>query len=114
MKLKRKTSGLVIHKGLRQLKGVQCFKLEGIRKGDQAIPSKMVYLSSRPHFLWVYRGDNPRGMLGEHEKSLKITSRRRVITSFPSVLPTSQVGYHAGKPIESVVYRFYKITLSFL
>ena len=30
------------------------------------------------------------------------------------VLPTSQVGYHAGKPIVSVVYCFYKITLSFL
>ena len=61
-----------------------------------------VYFSNRPHFLWVYRRDNPRGMLGEHEKS------------FSRVLPTSQVGYHAGKPIESVVYRFYKITLSFL
>ena len=24
--------------------------------------------------------------------------------SFSRVLPTSQVGYHAGKPIESVVY----------
>ena len=23
-----------------------------------------------PHFLWVYRRENPRGMLGEHEKSL--------------------------------------------
>ena len=31
-------------------------------------------------------------------------------TSFSRVLPTSQVGYHAGKPIESVVYYFYKIT----
>ena len=31
-------------------------------------------------------------MLGEHSKS------------FSSVLPTSKVGYHAGKPIESVVY----------
>ena len=31
--------------------------------------------------------------------------------SFSSVLPTSQVGSHAGKPIESVVYCFYKITL---
>ena len=29
-----------------------------------------------------------------------------------SVLPTPQVGYHASKPIESVVYCFYKITLS--
>ena len=32
-------------------------------------------------------------------------------TSFSSVLPTSQVGYHAGKAIESGVYCFYKITL---
>ena len=30
----------------------------------------MVCLSNRPHFLWVYRRDNPRGMLGEHEKKL--------------------------------------------
>ena len=30
----------------------------------------MLYLSNRPHFLWVYRRDNPRGMLGEHEKKL--------------------------------------------
>ena len=36
------------------------------------------------------------------------------LTSFSSVLPTSQVGYHAGKPIERVVYYFYKIILSFL
>ena len=33
-------------------------------------------------------------------------------TSFSRVLPTSRVGYHAGKPIESVVYCFYKITFS--
>ena len=32
-------------------------------------PSR-VYLSNRPQFLWVYRCDNPRGMLGEHKKSL--------------------------------------------
>ena len=44
-------------------------------------------------------------------KSLAFGSR---FTSFSSVLPTSQVGYHAGKPIVSVVYCFYKITLSFL
>ena len=30
----------------------------------------ITYLSNRPHFLWVYRRDNPRGMLGEHEKSV--------------------------------------------
>ena len=40
-------------------------------------------------------------------KSLAFGSR---FTSFSSVLPTSQVGYHAGKPIVSVVYCFYKIT----
>ena len=28
-----------------------------------------------------------------------------------SILPTSKVGYHAGKLIESVVYCFYKISL---
>ena len=28
------------------------------------------YLSNRPYLLWFYRLDNPRGMLGEHEKSL--------------------------------------------
>ena len=52
-----------------------------------------VYLSNRTHFLWIYRRDNPRGM-------------------FSGVFPTSQVAYHAGKPIESLVYCFYKITLS--
>ena len=36
----------------------------------------------------------------------------RKCTSFLSVLPTSQVGYYTGKPIESVVYCFYEITLS--
>ena len=33
-------------------------------------------------------------------------------TSFSRVLPTSQVGYHAGNPIASVVYCLYKITFS--
>ena len=28
------------------------------------------YLSNIPHFLWLYRRDNPREMLGEHLKSL--------------------------------------------
>ena len=32
--------------------------------------SPMIYLSNRPHFLWVYWHDNPCGMLGEHKKSL--------------------------------------------
>ena len=32
---------------------------------------KLFYKSNRPHFLLVYLRDNPRGMLGEHEKSLQ-------------------------------------------
>ena len=35
-----------------------------------ACQDQIVYLSNRPQFLWVYWLDNPRGMLGEHEKSL--------------------------------------------
>ena len=27
-----------------------------------------IYLSNRPHFLWVYRRDDPRGMLGENTR----------------------------------------------
>ena len=42
-------------------------------------------------------------MLGEHEKILG-----EWCTSFSRVLPTSQVGYHASNPIDSVVYCFYK------
>jgi len=30
----------------------------------------IIKLSNRSHFLWVYRRDNPRGMLGKHEQSL--------------------------------------------
>ena len=72
-----------------------------------------VYLSNRPHFLWVYRHDNPRGMLGEHEKDLVNHEPKAsdLQLSFSSVLPTSEVGSHAGKPIESVVYCFNEITL---
>ena len=33
---------------------------------------KLFYKSNRPHFLWVYRHDNPLGMLEEHSKSLSI------------------------------------------
>ena len=52
---------------------------------------KLFYKSNRPHFLWVYRRDNPLGMLGEHEKPCKSRT-------------ASLVGYHACKPIKSVVY----------
>ena len=32
---------------------------------------KLFYKSNRPHFLWVYRRDNPLGMLGEHSNSAR-------------------------------------------
>ena len=54
-----------------------------------------------------YRRDNPCGMLGERLQAF-------FYKLFECSLNTSQVGYHVGKPIESVVYCFYKITLSFL
>ena len=34
------------------------------------VKKKTDYLSNRPHFLSVYRRNNPLGMMGEHEKSL--------------------------------------------
>ena len=37
---------------------------------EQNMLYNMSCLSNRPHFLWIYLRDNPRGMLGEHEKSL--------------------------------------------
>ena len=53
--------------------------------------------------------------MGEHERTAcKSLAFGSWFTSFSSILPTSRVGYHAGKPIESVVYYFYEITLSFL
>ena len=39
----------------------------------------IIYLSNRLHFLWPYQHNNLCGMLGEYEKSLQITSWRRVI-----------------------------------
>ena len=31
---------------------------------DHKVKNTKTYLSNRPHLLWVYRRDNPRGMLG--------------------------------------------------
>ena len=45
-------------------------------------------------------------------KACKSQAKGEWFTSFSSVLPTSQVGYDTSKPTESVVYCFYKITLS--
>ena len=47
------------------------------------------------------RRDNPLGVLEEDLKSLAFGSW---FTSFCHILPTYRVNYHAGKPIESVVY----------
>ena len=41
---------------------------EAVISPSAAITWKRVYLSNRPHFLWVYFRDNLLGMLGEHEK----------------------------------------------
>ena len=46
-------------------------------------------------------------------KACKSRAEGELFTSFSIVLPTSQVGYQSGKPIESVVYCFYKITVFF-
>ena len=37
-------------------------------------------------------------------KACKSRAEGERVTSYSSVLPTSRVGYHDGKPIESVVY----------
>ena len=47
-------------------------------------------------------------------KACKSWAQGEWFRSISSVLPTSQGGYHAGKPIESVVYCFYKITLKYV
>ena len=63
----------------------------------------VTYLSNRPHVLWVYRRYNPRGRdVGR--------TREKLVKSFASVLPSSQVDYNDGQLIESVVYCFYKVT----
>ena len=53
------------------------------------------YLSNRPHFLWVYRRDNPRGMLGEHEKS--------GVDGFLLISPSQKL---KKKPVGSIVHVF--------
>ena len=41
-----------------------------VQEPSPLLLSNKIYSSNRPHILWVYRGDNPRGMLGEHKKIL--------------------------------------------
>ena len=70
---------------------------------------KLFYKSKRPHFLWVYRRDNPLKNTRKACESLAFGSQSW-FTSIPIALPASQVVYHAGKPIESVVYCLDKLT----
>ena len=55
------------------------------------------YLSSRPHFLWVYCRDRDVGR-----------TREKLVNHEPKA--SDLQAFHAGKLIESVVYCFYKIT----
>ena len=54
-------------------------------------------LSNRPHSLSVYRRNNPSTRFVNHEPKASDFN--------------ISLGYYAGKPIESAVYCFYKITL---
>ena len=68
------------------------------------VPVNSFYKIDRPHFLRVYRRDNHLGRWENTLKACKSLAFSSWFTSFSRVLPTSRVGYHAGKPIESVVY----------
>ena len=56
---------------------------------------KLFHKSNRTHFAWVYRrGREPTWDVGRTLEKLV----------FSRVLPTSNVDYYAGIPLESVVY----------
>ena len=65
---------------------------------------KLFCKSNRPHFLWVYRVITHLGYWENTQKACKSLTFGSWFTSPSRVLPTSRVGYHTGKPIESVVY----------
>ena len=44
----------------------QNYRPISVLPASSKIFERAVYLSNRPHFPWVYRRDNTRGMLGEH------------------------------------------------
>ena len=91
---------------IRIVQDIHWLSSDRIRAREQHYP--LFYLSNKPNFLWVYRRGNTRGMLEEHEKSLLIVSRRRAFYKLFEYSPNIRMGYHAGKPIESVVSCFYK------
>ena len=66
---------------------------------------KLFYKSNRSYFPWV----NP---LSENtRKACKSLTFSSWFTSFSGALPTSCMGYHAGKPIESVIHCLNKLEL---
>ena len=66
---------------------------------------KLFYESNRPHFLWVYKGNNPLGMFGRtREKFVNHEPRASDLQTFRVFSQTSQVGYYPYKPTGSVVY----------
>ena len=75
---------------------------------------KLFYKSNRSHFPWVYQQcDNPcsSGCWENTRKAWKSLAFGSWFTSFSRALPTSCMGYHAGKPIESVIYCLNKLEL---
>ena len=60
-----------------------------IKGAVSRLPSSSVYLSNRPHFLWVYWRDNNAGRLENTRKAYKSPAEGEWFTSFLSVLPTS-------------------------
>ena len=84
-----------MHSDLLKTYGLLCWETH--RKLKHAL--KLFYKSIRPHFLWVYWYDKPTWDVGRTLE--KLVNHE---PNFSRVLPTSRVGYHASKPIESVVY----------
>ena len=63
---------------------------------------KLFCKSNRSRFLLVYRRDITHAGCWENmRKACNSQAEGKWFTSFSSVLPTSQLGYHAGKPIEN-------------
>ena len=71
-------------------------------------------LSNRPHFLWVYRRDNSRGMFGEHDK--KLVNHEPKASDLQASRMFSQHPKWFITPVnpQKVWSVGYKITLSFL
>ena len=79
------------------------FRLRNIDKSGCHFESHFV--EAIDHTFYGFTGVITHFGCWENTRKAQITSRRRVIYKFfVFVLRTSQVGYYAGKPIESVIY----------